>query len=54
MTVKDRDAWLDPSLCDGEAARTLLGTVAGLVPTKVSRAVNSVANDGESLLQPIQ
>ena len=54
MTVVDRDAWLDPSLTNGEAARALLGAVANLRPTKVSRAVNSVAHDGESLLRPVE
>jgi len=54
MTVADRDAWLDPSLTNGEAARKLLGAVAHLRPIKVSRAVNSVAHDGESLLRAIE
>ncbi len=53
MTVSDRDAWLDPSLTDGEAARILLGPLELLRPTRVSRAVNNVAHDGESLLQPV-
>lgn len=54
MTVVDRDAWLDPSLTDGEAARDLLGPIAHLHPTRVSRAVNSVAADGEALLRPLE
>ncbi len=53
MTVVDRDAWLDPSLTNGEAARELLGALPMLHPIKVSRAVNSVAHDGASLLAPI-
>ncbi len=54
MTVADRDAWLDPSLTNGDAARDLLSTVALLHPTRVSRAVNSVATDGEALIRPIE
>ncbi len=53
MTVADTDAWLDPCLTDGDAARDLLDPLAFLRPTKVSRAVNNVASDGASLLQPI-
>ena len=54
MTVVNRDAWLDPSLTDGEAARDLLGPLAHLHHTRVSRAVNSVAADGEALLRPLE
>lgn len=53
MTVLDRDVWLDPSLTRGEAARELLVPLPHLRPFKVSRAVNSVANDGAELLTPI-
>lgn len=52
MTALDRDAWLDPSRAQGEAARELLVPLPQLRPTKVSRAVNSVANDGPALLTP--
>lgn len=53
MTVANRDAWLDPSLTHGESARDLLRVLPQISPTKVSRAVNSVAHGGESLLRPI-
>lgn len=53
MTAVDHDAWLDPSLSEGEAARELLVPLPHLRPTKVSRAVNSVANDGLELLTPV-
>lgn len=53
MTVVDRDAWLDPGSVDGASARELLVPLPGLLPTKVSRAVNSVANDGEHLVAPL-
>ncbi|MGV8846638.1 SOS response-associated peptidase [Tessaracoccus sp.] len=53
MTPADRDAWLDPDLTDAEAARSLLQPLPQLRPRKVSRAVNSVANDGAALLLPI-
>ncbi|RMB58863.1 SOS response-associated peptidase [Tessaracoccus antarcticus] len=54
MTVTDRDLWLDPGLTAGETARELLVPLPHLAPTKVSRAVNSVANDGADLLLPIE
>ncbi len=53
MTVHDMDAWLDPSLTNGELARDLLCTPALLRPTKVSRAVNNVAHEGAALLRGI-
>lgn len=53
MAPTDLDAWLDPSLDDGEAARELLQPLPGLGLTKVSRAVNSVANDGPELILPV-
>ena len=53
MTPTDRDAWLDPDMTDAEAARSLLRPLPELNPRKVSRAVNSVANDGAALLLPI-
>lgn len=53
MAVLDRDAWLDPSRTQGEAARELLVPLPHLSPTKVSRSVNSVANDGVGLLTPV-
>ena len=53
MTPTDRDAWLDPDMTDAEAARSLLRPLPELDPRKVSRAVNSVANDGAALLMPI-
>ncbi|MEO7586673.1 MAG: SOS response-associated peptidase [Arachnia sp.] len=53
MTVTDRDRWLDPGLVAGEAARELLVPLPHLAPRKVSRAVNTVANDGVDLLLPV-
>lgn len=53
MMVLDRDAWLDPALTQAETARELLEPLRLLHPTKVSRAVNSVAHDSPALLDPI-
>lgn len=53
MTVMDRDAWLDPMRTGGEEARDLLEPLSLLLPSKVSRDVNSVRNDGPSLVLPI-
>ncbi|MDO5736749.1 MAG: SOS response-associated peptidase [Propionibacteriaceae bacterium] len=53
MTPADRDTWLDPSMTDAEAARALLHPLQHLSPRKVSRAVNSVANDGAALLDTV-
>ncbi len=53
MTVVDRDGWLDPGLTVGDHARALLLPLPHLEPSKVSRAVNSVANDGSDLVLPI-
>lgn len=54
MMVEDRDAWLDPALTRAESARELLEPLRLLHPTKVSRAVNSVAHDGAALLEGIE
>lgn len=53
MTVTNLDAWLDPALQVGEAAKELLVPLPGLGHRKVSRAVNSVANDGPHLVEPV-
>ena len=53
MTPLDLDAWLDPSLTSGEAARQLLAAPADLLPVKVSRRVNSVANNDPGLIEPL-
>ena len=53
MTVLDRDVWLDPDLTVGDTAREFLRPLPHLEPTRVSRAVNSVANDGAELVLPI-
>ncbi len=53
MTVMDTDAWLDPALTVGDTARELLLPLPHLQPTQVSRAVNSVANDGADLVVPL-
>lgn len=53
MTVADLDEWLDPRLTDPGVARSLLQPLADLVPRKVSRAVNTVGNDGPALVEPI-
>lgn len=54
MTPVDRDTWLDPSVTDAEAARALLQPLPHLGLRKVSRAVNSVANDGPTLLLGVE
>lgn len=53
MTVTDVGAWLDPTATNPEGALALLRPLADLVPRKVSRAVNTVGNDGPALLDPI-
>ena len=53
MAVTDRDTWLDPAMTESEAARGLLRPLSLLLPNKVSRAVNSVRNDGPALVLPI-
>lgn len=53
MTVTDMDAWLDPGLTMGDTAREFLVPFPHLRPIKVSRAVNSVRNDGADLVLPI-
>ncbi len=47
-------AWLDPALTDPDAARLLLSAPAGdaVAAHRVSRAVNSVRNDGPELVLP--
>lgn len=53
MTVSDVDAWLDPTLDDPGSARGLLQPPFDLAPRKVSRAVNTVGNDGPALVAEI-
>lgn len=53
MTVRDVDAWLDPALDDAETALALLAAPSGMTSVAVSRAVNSVRNDGPHLVEPI-
>ncbi|GAB3814227.1 SOS response-associated peptidase [Tessaracoccus terricola] len=53
MTVADVDAWLDPAVDNPERARSLLLPLTDLVPRKVSRAVNTVGNDGPQLVAEI-
>ncbi|MCC2593082.1 SOS response-associated peptidase [Tessaracoccus sp. OS52] len=53
MTVGDVDAWLDPTLEDVERVHGLLSPITDLVPRKVSRAVNTVGNDGPGLVEPV-
>jgi putative SOS response-associated peptidase YedK len=57
--VLERDAWapwLDPSLGDKEALRDLLrrSTGAGLAMRRVSRRVNSPANDVPEVLEEVR
>lgn len=54
MTVTDVDTWLDPTLTDAEAARTLLTAPGHMTAHPVSRDVGNVRNDGPHLIEPIQ
>lgn len=54
MTVADVDAWLEPTADNPERALNLLLPPTDLVPRKVSRAVNTVGNDGPALVDAIE
>lgn len=47
------DDWLDPTMTDAAAAVSMLSAPTRLEHRKVSRAVNSVRNDGPALLEPL-
>lgn len=50
VAAESIEDWLDPGLTDADAAVGLLTTPTGLGHRKVSRAVNSVRNDGPELI----
>ncbi len=53
---RDRwDAWLDPALGDRASLQRVLvpGPADGFITIRVSTAVNSVANEGPELLEPV-
>lgn len=47
------EAWLDPDLRDAEEARGLLDLTPGWVARPIADRVNSVANNGPELVEPI-
>ncbi|HRL81692.1 MAG TPA: SOS response-associated peptidase [Propioniciclava sp.] len=50
----DWGTWLDPRAVDADLARSLLSAPEGLVAHEVSRAVNSVANNGPEMIRPLE
>lgn len=53
IAPENRAAWLDPTLTDPAEARGLLGVDDTLDAYEVSRAVNSVHNNGPELIEPL-
>jgi putative SOS response-associated peptidase YedK len=55
VPAERRAHWLDPSLVEPERVKELLASIPEplLTPREVSRAVNSVRNNGPELVEPV-